>query len=156
MGKITQVYPPKLVSAILQGLRAQLRLDWTLSNLEEKATGPVCEEPNPTFADENGDSFEFDYSSAELIDDVSGGQLDPMLVKEARAEELEWMKARNVFEIEKSDVCWQKTRAAPLSLPWVDTNKGSASRPRKTSTAHRQTHAYLRVRAKIFLKNEQF
>ena len=56
-----------------------------------------------------------------------------MLVKEARAEELEWMKARNVFEIEKSDVCWQKTGAAPLSLRWVDTNKGSASHPRYRS-----------------------
>ena len=45
LGKIAQVYPPKLVSAVLQGLRAQLKLDGTLTNLEEKATGPVCEEP---------------------------------------------------------------------------------------------------------------
>ena len=43
------------------------------------------------------------------------------------------MQTREVFEIVKADVCWQTTGKAPMTLRWVDTNKGDKQHPRYRS-----------------------
>ena len=45
-------------------------------------------------------------------------------MEEARTEELAYMKANGIYAKVPVDTCWAETGKAPLSLRWVDTNKG--------------------------------
>ena len=57
-------------------------------------------------------------------DDVHGGDLPVGLVREARKEEVEYMISRNIWDIRPVGECWEKTGKAPVTVRWVDTNKG--------------------------------
>ena len=57
-------------------------------------------------------------------DDVHGGDLPLSLVKAARNEELEFMKKRGIWKVCPVGECWKKTGKGPVSVRWVDTNKG--------------------------------
>ena len=131
-GKITEQYPPKLVTAILAALRKQLRADGDISALEESVAGPVPNEPDLEYDIGSDDSSE-EGQPGDYWDSVNGGWLQGDLVDAARQEEIEWMKLREVFEIVKADVCWQTTGKAPMTLRWVDTNKGDKLHPRYRS-----------------------
>ena len=52
------------------------------------------------------------------------------MVQAARGEELAWVHAREVYEEVDEDMCWSETGRAPISLRWVDTNKGTEELPR--------------------------
>ncbi|CAE7854404.1 GIP [Symbiodinium necroappetens] len=67
------VYPPKLVKAVLQGLKEQMAQDGHLSSVDAYAAGPVPEEPSMPAGDWH-----------QYWDDVNGGYLDPAGVEEAR------------------------------------------------------------------------
>jgi hypothetical protein len=57
-------------------------------------------------------------------DDVHGGIYPLKLVKEARMEEITFMESRGIWsEVSESD-CWEKTGKPPVSVRWVDTDKG--------------------------------
>ena len=57
-------------------------------------------------------------------DDVHGGTLPQGLVEEARKEEIGFMQGRNIWSLRPIEDCWQDTGKAPVSVRWVDTNKG--------------------------------
>ena len=57
-------------------------------------------------------------------DDVNGGGLPMKEVKIARKEEIDFMKARNIWGLASLTECWEKTNKALVSVRWVDTNKG--------------------------------
>ncbi len=57
------------------------------------------------------------------VDDVNGGLLDIMKVREARAEEIEFMKSRSIWREVPIQECWDKTGRAPVTVKWVDTEK---------------------------------
>ena len=64
--KEARKYPPKLVEAILQGLRRQLEYDLHICGLDSAASaGPVPEDPR-----------EFDEEEGVAFDDVTGALLD--------------------------------------------------------------------------------
>jgi hypothetical protein len=56
-------------------------------------------------------------------DDVHGGILDLAKVKEARSEEVEYMKNRGIWKEVPAQECWDRTGRAPVSVKWVDTMK---------------------------------
>ena len=60
----------------------------------------------------------------EAWDDVNGGGLPINEVGLARKEELDFMKKRNIWGLAPTSECWEKTNKAPVSVRWVDTNKG--------------------------------
>ena len=66
--------------------------------------------------DENSDSLAWD--------DVHGGDLPVKLVREARLEEVGYMVGRNIWEERSVEECWKVTGKAPVTVRWVDTNKG--------------------------------
>ena len=78
-----QVYPVKLVDAVLSDLRLELRARGELSVLDMQVAGPSPYEPEE-------DIF--------YLDDVRGDFLDPSLVREARKEEIDWCRKRKVWE----------------------------------------------------------
>jgi hypothetical protein len=57
------------------------------------------------------------------LDDVHGGLLDMTKVKEARSEEVEFMKPRGIWKEVPVQECWGKAGKAPVTVKWVDTEK---------------------------------
>ena len=45
-------------------------------------------------------------------------------VKVARKEEVTYMEQRGIWGLSPIQECWDKTGKAPVSVRWVDTNKG--------------------------------
>ena len=86
-----------------------------LSAEEEKVAGPTCVESLVE---------QFDCELGGFWDDVNGGWLDKEKVLRAREEELGWVKEREVYVKRPLQECWDVTHRAPISLRWVDTNKG--------------------------------
>ena len=61
----------------------------------------------------------------EAIDDVNGESLDPEKVAASRAEEVEFMQTRGIWEVVDLNMCWEILGKAPTSVKWVDTKKRS-------------------------------
>jgi hypothetical protein len=76
---------------------------------------------------------EDDEENQELLkvawDDVNGGELDANLVKKARTEEIEYMKAKKIWRLVPRWECRRKMGKEPITTKWVDTNKGTQERP---------------------------
>ena len=58
------------------------------------------------------------------FDEVTHVELPAKLVKEARAEELEYFNTLPVWKVVKTQECWDTTGSPPISTKWVDVNKG--------------------------------
>jgi hypothetical protein len=57
-------------------------------------------------------------------DDVHGGDLPLKDVVAARKEEVGYMEGRKIWSLRPIQDCWKDTERAPVSVRWVDTNKG--------------------------------
>ena len=57
-------------------------------------------------------------------DHVNGGYLDPVKVKEARREEMEYVYKFQVYDKVSRAECLEKTGKNPIKVRWVETNKG--------------------------------
>ena len=62
-------------------------------------------------------------------DDVNGKALDLKTVREGRREEVGYMKQRSIWSEVDVRECWTKTGKKPVSVKWVDTNKGTDEAP---------------------------
>ena len=122
VAKQAQIYPDKLVRAVLQGLQKQLMHDRSLSAFEAEFAGP-----SPHGELWNPD--EFDQQEEEFVDAAAGILLDPQKVKEARAEELKWAKDENIYSRVPRSVCLQRSGKEPISAKWIDLNKGDDKKP---------------------------
>ena len=45
-------------------------------------------------------------------------------MEEARKEEIGFMQGRNIWSLKPVEDCWRDAGKAPVSVKWVDTNKG--------------------------------
>ena len=70
-----------------------------------------------------------DCSGMTALDDVTGQQLDPRLMVQARKDEIQYFRQMGVYE--KVDVAeaWAQTGKAPIAVRWVDINKGDSQNP---------------------------
>ena len=57
-------------------------------------------------------------------DDVNDVQIPLEMIKEARGEEVQFMESRKLWSIAPTKECLEKTGKPPVSVRWVDTNKG--------------------------------
>ena len=113
--KAMEVYPPKLVAAIVKGIRKQMDLDGIR---EVNAIGAVCEE-----ADADWDEYE------ECYDDVTGALLDPIKVRAARQEEMDEIHKHPVYNIRDTAEFIEVTGRRPIPTRWIDINKGDETVP---------------------------
>ena len=60
----------------------------------------------------------------EAWDDVNGGELPLEDVTATRKEEIEYMQGRGIWKLAPLTECWNKTGKDPVTVRWVDTNKG--------------------------------
>ena len=103
--------------ASMQGLLCELREEYFESVLEVGQEQPVCE------ATDHFDESEFnEYTLA--WDDVTGKNLEPEKVQEARAEEIAICNRYKVWEFVPREA-WMK----PITTRWVDINKGDEEDP---------------------------
>ena len=65
----------------------------------------------------------------EVIDMKTGARMDPRLVAEARAEEMQYMEDIELYEEVEVEECWAETGKGPVSTKWVDVNKGCEEEP---------------------------
>eukprot|EP00973_Karenia_brevis_P061009 8483342-Karenia_brevis.AAC.1 len=66
-------------------------------------------------------------------DDVSGAELDPQLVKEARKAEMRYFKKMQVYRKVETSKCWKMTGKKPIGVRWVDVNKQDNVNPKYRS-----------------------
>ena len=144
--KMARIYPPKLVTATLKAVKKQMELDGEYRNVNYVDVGPNPEAVGPS-PEEYVELEEYEEefypkvtnkivgsessSSEEQIyyDDIAGVQLSTEGVLAARKEELDWLKKAEVHEKRTIEECWNETGKAPITLKWIDRNKGDSVKP---------------------------
>ncbi|CAK9049785.1 Retrovirus-related Pol polyprotein from transposon TNT 1-94 [Includes: Protease [Durusdinium trenchii] len=118
-----QKYPPRMVAAILRAIRQELRWRGELNELSVEGSGPSPDgetnEPNNKF-----DAPVEDHEQAEYFDTVTGAPLRKEAVLAARQEELRWVQKQQIYVKVPIEECHQATGKPPITLKWVDKNKG--------------------------------
>ena len=108
-------YPVKLVDAILRGLATELRKNGRLESMD--GGGPTIDEPAPE-----------EPWIGQYWDEISGAELDPKLVRQARLAEIEYMHKLKVYE-EASEAECRADGCVPIPMRWIDVNKGDEAAP---------------------------
>ncbi len=134
-------YPPGLCEAILQGASEQLRRDKRARGIRAlkawrdarglHAVRAATEVHADAAQDHTRDEDEqlAAWARKEVYDEITGAALPPDLVKQARAEELKFMREWGVWRRTPIAECWAATGKAPIGTKWVDVNKGDAEKP---------------------------
>ena len=130
--RAAQIYPPKLVKAILVAMRRQLEDDGEFNQtLNAVEAGPVPDAV-PVIDEEEEKFNQLPEASEEwegpIIDANTGAVLDPKKVKEARDEELAWVHKQQIYKKVPISECEQEGKV-PITMKWIDRNKGDLERP---------------------------
>ena len=123
IAKMVQIYPLKLVKAILMVLENEVEECGDLSAFDRHRGGPV---PDETLVEE------LDWTA--YVDEVTGGALRRDLVEKARAEELAWVHQEQIYEKVPVHQCLERSGKRPMTTRWLDLNKGDEEHP--SSRAH--------------------
>ena len=136
------VYPFRLCRAILRGFRNQLLKDGTLQTGMYGMQGVFEEDQTKYYDHLTGAVLEGEeLAAAEKVfavqqkihegyrDSVTGQPLRADLVKAARKLELEYFDAKQVWERRPRSEALARTGKQPISVRWIDTNKGDDELP---------------------------
>ena len=74
-------------------------------------------------------NFEGDESIRIFYDDITGSKLNPEGVIQARADEMEGVHRHKVYIKVPINQCWERTGESPITVRWVDINKGDEIHP---------------------------
>ena len=66
-------------------------------------------------------------------DDVTGPELDPKLVQEARQAVMRYLKKMRLYRKVSKQRCWQLTGKKPIGVRWVDVNEQDSLNPKYRS-----------------------
>ncbi|CAK0798994.1 unnamed protein product, partial [Prorocentrum cordatum] len=115
-------YPLKLVTAILKGLREELRAKHVLFSFE---AGAHVDEP---------DAWDIHPEwCGHVVDATTGVKLDAVLVSKARGEEMDFLSGLGAYSYDTVDRCIEETGRRPIPTGWVDVNKGQPDAPQVRS-----------------------
>ena len=97
------------------------------SNLESTEVAPQL----PVFnVQHGGGTFKVQIDGDAIYrDDLTGQLLDPALVRAARQKELDFFEAKQVWTKRPVDEARRKTGKPPITVRWVDVNKGDDTNP---------------------------
>ena len=102
--------------------------------LGEITTEHANERPSKPKPCSAGDIFAMAATQARrqaiFVDDLTGQALPPALCKAARNEELAYFQSKGVWELRKVAEALQRTGRRPISVRWVEVNKGDTENPR--------------------------
>ena len=117
---LAQIYPKPMVHAILRAVKKQLQWDERGLFLLGSVDQEDCGEAGPIPPEEETEL---------CYDDISGHSLDVAAVRRARAEEIGYYRKMDAFEVVPIQQCWDSTGKAPISVRWLDHDKGDERRP---------------------------
>ena len=140
------VYPFKLCKAILVGFKNQMIRDGRLPRgshgiqalFDEDAVGYYDMFTGEALEGREKDAAEKIFAmkpaspgrcNLAFVDSVTGQALDPTLVAAARALELEYFESKQVWEKRPYSEAMARTGKRPISVRWIDTNKGDEDQP---------------------------
>ena len=129
--KRAQLYPRAFSRAFCEGVAAQKRLHALglranpIMSVDEmtKAAAKITGQKSGQSPSES--LHEDEYAE----DDQSGGELVPELVRAARKSEIDYFRSMGVYDKVPEKECWDFTGCAPISVRWVDINKGDSLCP---------------------------
>ncbi len=122
------VYPLGLCKAIAKGAAEQLRRDNGLLAVGPASPAEVHCSPAQGRTRDEGEELAA-WTAKATYDEITGAELPPALVQQARAEEIAFMIDWGVWEQALISDCWRETGKAPIGSKWVDVNKGDATKP---------------------------
>ena len=135
VARMAAVYAFKLCRAILVGVRNQLRADGKYQDgfvgMMESFDREQEEFDTYRLCDTSGAIFHIRVASNEPVyrDDLTGQLLPPELVRAARAKELQYFEAKKVWEKRAMGEARRVTGRPPITVRWVDVNKGDNQNP---------------------------
>ena len=123
----------------------------TRRDIHEEATtrgrydvGSVEEEDNKNVNMAMDVPIEEDYEQklAEASDYIDGQELEPEVVKKARALKMEWYWKMNVYEKRPEEECFEETKRPPIKVKRVDRNKKRQTTHEREVEAGDETDQY--------------
>ena len=88
--------------------------------------GPGCNEPLPQHS---FGVFAPRHESERFVDDLTGLPLPPELCRAARRKEIEYFRSKGVWDMRSINEARRVMRRPPISVRWVETNKGDDQNP---------------------------
>ena len=117
------VYPFKLCQAILHGFANQLEAH------HRTAPGVHCLLLRGDGEIESRAVMHVNSESGMYRDSITGQPLVPALVEEARKKELQYFEEKKVWELRDRTEAVRRQGKPPISVRWVDVNKGDDEEP---------------------------
>ena len=77
-----------------------------------------------------------DEELAAAFDNVSGAELGPKKVYEARMEDVKFIRDMKFYDKVPVSECWEKIGKGPITTKWIDINKGGEARPKYRCVSH--------------------
>ena len=130
-GKVAReaaIYPRELCRAILRGITRQLHED---RRLKDGCFGVQAEDDEEEIMEQCRGPEE--GYSGKYRDDLTGQVLKDELVTKARRTELDFFHSKGVWVKQSIARARQQTGKAPISVRWVDVNKGDEASPKYRS-----------------------
>jgi hypothetical protein len=93
--------------------------------LEETTMTDADERPKKVTVNNLEVNQEQDDAYEDHYDEKTGVKLDGAKVREARCEEIDFMKSILLYDVASEEECWKVTGKGPISTKWVDVNKGT-------------------------------
>ena len=121
-------YPVGLCRAIIRGITRQLDMSGITSVGEVGLQGATDDA-----ADARAMKVQSTGYSGKFKDDITGQPLRDDLVREARAKELQYFTSKGVWRKRPRQEAFARTGHPPISVRWVDVNKGDDLNPRYRS-----------------------
>ena len=113
------------VHAIVGGLKSQMVSDGeTNEHLIAVGAGPTPHEAEDNREEYYEGWFPKEENQEVVYESVTGVQLELEKVLKARREELDWIHKAEVYCKVPLEMCHEETGREPISLKWVDRNKG--------------------------------
>ena len=79
---------------------------------------------------ERASTLTISHQPAKVFKDATTGQvLNPRLVKAARMKEMEYFESKGVWTRRTREECFKRTGKRPITVKWVDVNKGDDDNP---------------------------
>ena len=136
VARMAAVYDFKSCRAILVGFRKQMNMDGKCKDgfIGLLESGMEKSEVLPTLpvyqVEAKGEMYNIEVDGENVYrDDLTGQPLDPHLVREARKKELEFFAAKKVWTKRPVAEAKKRTGKSPISVRWVDVNKGDDVSP---------------------------
>ena len=134
--RMAEVFPDGLCRAICKGLQEQMQMDangqFLLMNIsiaaneisqDLKRSAEKLKKKYRTVEEEDDEQLEIAW------DDVSGAEINANMVKDARREEMDYVRKMHLYDKVPITECKRVTGRMPITVRWIDVNKGDQEHP---------------------------